>query len=170
MRGRTRSLPCCAATALLEPAEYSDFDAERARDPQLRWPVERNDVREDSAMTQKFPSATPCRISVTLRDGEAVRRERDFSRGDPHGPPSDDDVSEDRLGTSAIRRPRRAAAQSSPACGTWRGPKTLACDACPPPVGVNHPHGLRRDLRVTERTRTRGHLGEAVPCRGAGRM
>ncbi|MFR9797084.1 hypothetical protein ACL02U_14410 [Streptomyces sp. MS06] len=44
-------------------------------------------------MTRKFPPATPCRISVTLRGGEVACRERDFSRGDPHDPLSDDEVS-----------------------------------------------------------------------------
>ncbi|MCH0569055.1 MmgE/PrpD family protein [Streptomyces sp. MUM 136J] len=96
--GRTHSLPYCVATALLKPVEYSDFDAGRARDPQLRQLVERIDVTEDSAMTQRFPPATPCRISVTLSDGDVVRRERDFSRGDPRDPLSDDDVSAKLLG------------------------------------------------------------------------
>ncbi|MBN0047579.1 MmgE/PrpD family protein [Streptomyces actuosus] len=92
--GRTPSLPYCVATALLKPVEYSDFEAERARDPQLRQLMEKIDVREDAAMTRKFPPMTPCRISVTLRDGDVVRGERDFSRGDPHDPLSDDDVSD----------------------------------------------------------------------------
>ncbi|MDH2390203.1 MmgE/PrpD family protein [Streptomyces sp. HNM0663] len=105
--GRTHSLPYCVATALLKAVEYSDFDSERAHDPQLRRLLEKIDVTEDPAMTQRFPPATPCRISVTLHTGEVIRHEREFSRGDPHDPLSDDEVSEklrrnlDHLATSA---------------------------------------------------------------------
>ncbi|MFE3642037.1 MmgE/PrpD family protein [Streptomyces sp. NPDC059169] len=90
---RTHSLPYSVATALVKPVEYSDFDAKRARDPQIRYLLEKIEVKEDPALTQKYPPATPCRIVVTLRSGDVLRHERDFSRGDPRDPLSDDDIS-----------------------------------------------------------------------------
>ncbi|WP_028569415.1 MmgE/PrpD family protein [Salinispora tropica] len=92
--GRTHSIAYCVATALLKPVEYADFDADRARDPQLRRLLGRISVAEDSAMTKKFPSCTPCRISITLEDGEVIRQGRDYSRGDPRDPLSDDEISD----------------------------------------------------------------------------
>ncbi|MCH0558140.1 MmgE/PrpD family protein [Streptomyces sp. MUM 16J] len=92
--GRTHSLPYSVATALLKPLEYSDFDEERAGDPQLRQLLGKIKVTEDPAMTRRYPPATPCRISVTLRNGDVVRHERAFSRGDPHDPLSDEDISQ----------------------------------------------------------------------------
>lgn len=92
--GRTHSIAYCVATALLKPVEYADFDADRARDPQLQRLLGAISVMEDSTMTKKFPSCTPCRISITLENGEVIRQERDYSHGDPRDPLSRDEISD----------------------------------------------------------------------------
>ncbi len=43
-------------------------------------------------MTKAYPAKSPCRITVTLTDRTTIQCERDYPRGDPHDPLSDQEL------------------------------------------------------------------------------
>jgi 2-methylcitrate dehydratase len=49
-------------------------------------------VVEDVQMTKAYPAQSPCRITVTLTDRTTIQCERDYPRGDPHDPLSDQEL------------------------------------------------------------------------------
>lgn len=90
--GRTHSIAYCVATSLLKPVTYSDFDEARSQDPLLRELMGKVKVVEDGEMTKAYPAKLQCRIVVTLDDGSVVEEARDWPKGNPQDPLSDDDL------------------------------------------------------------------------------
>lgn len=71
------SLPYLLAVALLDdqvmPAQYRP---ERIARRDVQDLLRRIEVREDPAMSQRFPEEMPCRVTVRLRDGRSVSAQR----------------------------------------------------------------------------------------------
>lgn len=94
--GRTHSIPYCVAAALVKKSiEYSYFDDDFIKkEKEVVDLIPRITVVEDDQMTQTFPEGAPCKIIVALKDGSTISHYRDFPRGDPHDPLSDQEVEE----------------------------------------------------------------------------
>lgn len=94
--GRTHSIPYCVAAALLKnTVEYSFFDDDfPAKEPGIAALIRKVRVVENTGMTAKYPDCAPCRITVTLRDGSVITRSRDYPKGDPHDPLTDQELEE----------------------------------------------------------------------------
>ncbi len=90
--GRTHSIPYCVAAALLKPVEYEDFDDEYSRNSALTQLISKVNVVEDAEMTKAYPLKSQCCIRVTLADGTVVESARDYPRGDPQEPLSDQEI------------------------------------------------------------------------------
>lgn len=90
--GRTHSIPYCVAAALLKPVEYEDFDDEYSSNTALTQLISKVSVVEDPQMTKAYPAKSPCSIKVTLADGTVVQCERQYPRGDPREPLSDQEI------------------------------------------------------------------------------
>lgn len=90
--GRTHSIPYCVAAALLKPIEYEDFEDESSRNAALTQLISKIKVVEDEQMTKAYPAKSPCIIMVTLTDGTMIQCERNYPRGDPHDPLSDQEL------------------------------------------------------------------------------
>lgn len=90
--GRTHSIPYCVAAALLKPIEYEDFDEEYSGNAALTQLISKVKVAEDTQMTKAYPAKAPCSITVTLTDDTTIQYERDYPRGDPHDPLSDQEI------------------------------------------------------------------------------
>jgi 2-methylcitrate dehydratase len=95
--GRTHSIPCCVATALLKPSvTYEDFDEPRASDAALTALMARIAVAEDPGLSKAYQEKSPCVIDISLANGATVTGWRDYPKGDPADPLSDREV-EDKL-------------------------------------------------------------------------
>jgi len=90
--GRTHSIPYCVAAALLKPIDYEDFDDEYSGNAALTQLISKVKVVEDAHMTKVYPVKSPCSIEVTLADGTTIQCGRDYPRGDPHDPLSDQEL------------------------------------------------------------------------------
>jgi 2-methylcitrate dehydratase len=89
------SLPYCVAVALQDGEVGLDhFSEERIADPKLLDLVSRVEVREDLALSGRYPASTPNRITVTTRSGGRALREVEFPRGHSGNPMTDDEVAE----------------------------------------------------------------------------
>jgi 2-methylcitrate dehydratase len=94
--GRTHSLPYCVAAALVKKTiEYEYFNDDfLEKEKAVARLIPKIAVAEDVHMTRTYPDGSPCRIAVTMKNGEAIRLGRDFPRGDPHNPLTDREIEE----------------------------------------------------------------------------
>jgi 2-methylcitrate dehydratase len=90
--GRTHSIHYCVATALLKPVQYEDFDEPRALDHDVLQLMAKVKVIEDPDITRLYPEKSKCVIEATLADGTLVISERDYPKGDPNDPLSDEEI------------------------------------------------------------------------------
>jgi 2-methylcitrate dehydratase len=60
--------------------------SDRIRRPDVQDLLSRIDIQPDPGLTERYPQATPVRISVTLRDGRRLTREQDDFEGAPSRP------------------------------------------------------------------------------------
>lgn len=76
------SLPYLLAVALLDgtvmPAQY---EAERIRRSDVQSLLQEVTVRQDDALSRRFPAEMPCRITVRLADGTPLHREKSDYEG-----------------------------------------------------------------------------------------
>lgn len=90
--GRTHSIPYCVAAALLRHVGYEDFDEPFASSPELVELINRIHVVNDPELTGAYPDKNRCVIEITLKDGTAIRGDRDYPKGDPNDPLSDGEI------------------------------------------------------------------------------
>jgi len=88
------SIAYCVAAGLLEGrvglAQFSSqrFTLEGISDYAIAELLQRTSVRVAEDLTQKFPSAWPARLVLTLSDGSVLRGSGDYPRGNPENPVS----------------------------------------------------------------------------------
>jgi 2-methylcitrate dehydratase len=87
------SLPYCTAAALLDGDVYlPTFDEARFTDPALLDLTAKVQVHLDDALSARYPTGIPNRITVTLNDGRKLVREVEFPRGHAGNPMTDQEV------------------------------------------------------------------------------
>jgi 2-methylcitrate dehydratase len=94
--GRTHSIPYCVAAALvMKTIDYSYFDDEFAeKKTAVSRLINKIKVVENPGMTKKYPDGAPCTINIKMDDGTVISRSRDFPKGDPNDPLSDEELEE----------------------------------------------------------------------------
>lgn len=86
------SIAYCVAAALLEGrVGLEQFAPERfatdgVRDPGIAALLQRTRVSVDDALTAKYPSAWPARVTIKLDDGTVLSDSADYPRGNPENP------------------------------------------------------------------------------------
>jgi len=87
------SLPYCISVALLDgKVVNASFAEERLRDPALANLMRKVKVREDAALTARYPEAPGGRVTVRMASGETHTGEVTYPRGHHKSPMSDADV------------------------------------------------------------------------------
>jgi 2-methylcitrate dehydratase len=94
--GRTHSIPYCVATALRGTIEYQDFDEPAASRSELRNLMQKIEVVKDPDIEKLYPQKSGCVIEICMNDGKTFSAERDYPKGDPQDPLSDEEI-EDKL-------------------------------------------------------------------------
>jgi 2-methylcitrate dehydratase len=78
------SLPYCIAAAVvrrhLTPAEFSN---ESLKDEQILATVPKVKAVLEPSFETRFPAEQPCKVVITLKNGEKLTRERAYPKGDP---------------------------------------------------------------------------------------
>ena len=87
------SLPYCVAVSLVD-GEYTlaQLETPRWNTPELRGMLAKVRCVHNPEFDGGFPAKRPTRITVTLTNGQVITRERQFPKGDPRTPLSDDDI------------------------------------------------------------------------------
>lgn len=87
------SLPYLLAVAFLDgEALDPQFDPQRREDPRVRQIFDRVTVEADQEMTAQVPGGLPSEVAITLTDGRTVSKYRQYPKGDPRDPLSDDEI------------------------------------------------------------------------------
>jgi 2-methylcitrate dehydratase len=87
------SLPYCTAVALADgDVTQAQFDPQRLTDPTLLELVAKVKVHHDRALSDRYPSGIPNRVTVTLADGRQLTKEVEFPRGHARNPMTDAEV------------------------------------------------------------------------------
>jgi len=78
------SLPYCIAAAVvnrrLTPSEFAPASL---ADPSILQMVPKVHAKLEPAFEDRFPAEQPCRVSIRLKNGEVIIKERSFPKGDP---------------------------------------------------------------------------------------
>lgn len=81
------SLPYCIAAAVvrrtLTPREFA---TESLKDAQILATVPKVKALLEPSFESRFPAEQPCRVVITLKNGEKLTRERAYPKGDPRDP------------------------------------------------------------------------------------
>ncbi|MGH8617743.1 MAG: MmgE/PrpD family protein [Burkholderiales bacterium] len=87
------SLPYIVAGVLID-GRFSDelFSGRRLQDPRIHEMADRIVVREDPALTKRFPAFIPCRMEIATKAGVRTSASIDYPRGHHKNPMSDDEV------------------------------------------------------------------------------
>ena len=94
--GRTHSIPYCVAVAINKKTikyEYFD-DTFIKQEHTISSLIPKINVIEDPEMTAKFPKGAPCKIIIHLSDKDPIEVEREYPKGDPQDPLSDQEVTQ----------------------------------------------------------------------------
>jgi 2-methylcitrate dehydratase len=87
------SLPYCIAAAVvrrtLTPREFSN---ESLKDEQILATVPKVKAVLDPSFEGRFPAEQPCRVVLTLKNGDKLTKERSFPKGDPRDQLSTDEL------------------------------------------------------------------------------
>lgn len=87
------SLPYCIAAAVVDrELTPRQFGNERLSDPSIHRLLESVSVRVEPAFEERFPRDQPCRVEIRLRNGQVLKKQRDFPRGDPRDPLSESEL------------------------------------------------------------------------------
>lgn len=97
--GRSHSLHYCVAVALLKGTiDIACFEDEFiANNTGIDDLAAKISVSEDPAMTGAYPGSSPCRVTVTMKDGKTFTHSLDRPRGDPGDPLSDEEIEQKAL-------------------------------------------------------------------------
>lgn len=91
------SIPYLVCAALLDGTiETATFTAERIADSRLRALMRKVQVIHDEALDKLQPPLDPCRLEITLRNGEEKFSSVDYPKGHARNPASNKDI-EDKL-------------------------------------------------------------------------
>ena len=87
------SLPYCIAAAVvrrkLTPHEFND---ESLKDAQILATVPKVKAVLEPSFETRFPAEQPCRVVITLKNGEKLTKERSYPKGDPRDQLSTDEL------------------------------------------------------------------------------
>ena len=87
------SLPYCTAAALMDGDVYlHTFDEERFTDAALLDLTAKIQVHLDDALSLRYPTGIPNRLTITMRDGAQMVAEVEFPRGHAGNPMTDAEV------------------------------------------------------------------------------
>jgi 2-methylcitrate dehydratase len=87
------SIPFLVCAALLDgKIDAATFAAERISDPQLRSLMQKVQVIHDRDLDKFQPSRNPCRLAITLKNGEKRHSSIDYAKGHIKNPASDKDI------------------------------------------------------------------------------
>lgn len=89
------SIPFCLAYMLLHgKIPFTGITGKDVFRADIRAEMAKITLVEDAAMSAGFPEARPCRITVTMKDGNRLEAENKFRRGDPEKPMIFDEVAD----------------------------------------------------------------------------
>ena len=104
------SLPYCVAVSLVD-GEYTlaQLETPRWNTPELRSMLAKVRCVHNPEFDGGFPAKRPTRITVTLTNGQVITRERQFPKGDPRTPLTDDDIAAKfkRLSSAVLKADRQ---------------------------------------------------------------
>jgi 2-methylcitrate dehydratase len=87
------SLPYCTAVALVDgDVTLAQFSPERFTEPTLLDLVAKVKIHRDAALSARYPTGIPNRLTVTLTDGRRLVREVEFPPGHARNPMTDAEV------------------------------------------------------------------------------
>jgi 2-methylcitrate dehydratase len=87
------SLPYCTAVALADgDVTLAQFEPTRFSDPALLDLVAKVKLHRDPALTARYPTGIPNRLTITLSDGKQLVKEVEFPRGHARNPMTDAEV------------------------------------------------------------------------------
>jgi len=87
------SLPYCVSVALLDGEITGESFADtRLRDPQIAALMQKVKVREDKALSARYPEGAPGRVTIRTASGDTHVKELTYPRGHAKSPMSDGDV------------------------------------------------------------------------------
>lgn len=98
------SIAYCVAVALLDGrVGLQQFTPERMGDPAIAALLEQTQVTVADDLTAKYPAAWPARLSLKSANGETLRGEADYPRGNPENPVSTAELEDKFRGLVAPR-------------------------------------------------------------------
>jgi 2-methylcitrate dehydratase len=81
------SLPYCIAAATVRRSlTPRDFSPESLKDGQILATVPKVKAVLEPSFETRFPAEQPCRIVITLKNGDKLTKERNYPKGDPRDP------------------------------------------------------------------------------------
>ncbi len=81
------SLPYCIAAATVRRSLTPlDFSPESLKDAQILATVPKVKAVLEPSFETRFPAEQPCRVVITLKNGEKLTKERNYPKGDPRDP------------------------------------------------------------------------------------
>lgn len=87
------SIPFLVCAALLDgKIDAATFGAERIADPRLRSLMQKVQVIHDQELDKLQPGSNPCRLEITLKNGEKRHSSVDHPKGHVQNPASDKDI------------------------------------------------------------------------------
>ncbi len=87
------SLPYIVTMALLEgKVDNGTYADRKLKDPEIREFMKRVIVKEDKALTERYPGSIPNRVTVKLDDGEVLAVQVDDPRGHPSNPMTEEEI------------------------------------------------------------------------------
>ena len=133
--GARVSVPyCCAVAALDRKVGQAQFAQERVMREDVQRLLANTDVVAVPELNKLYPAKFPARVTVTMKDGSRYTEMRDFPKGDPQDPMTQDEIEAkfvenvtDRCGTAGameiVARVRElgAGASAAPLVGLLRG-------------------------------------------------
>ncbi len=87
------SLPYCLARALVDgELVLESFDPAVIKDPKVWELISICSVDDDSQMNNLYPARWPSCLEITLKNGQVLRKETSYPKGDPENPVSKDEL------------------------------------------------------------------------------
>lgn len=87
------SLQYCTAHALVTgKAGMADFTDDSLRDPEIRDLMKKVTINVDDNIDSLYPEKWAARVEIKLMNGEIIRKQTDYPKGDPENPASVDEL------------------------------------------------------------------------------
>jgi 2-methylcitrate dehydratase PrpD len=102
--GARVSVPyCCAVAALDRAVGQAQFAEARVNRQDVQRLLANTEVVAVDALTALYPAKFPARVTVSLKDGRRITRQRDYPKGDPQEPLSPAEIEAKFLENAAAR-------------------------------------------------------------------